>query len=863
MSSKHRRGLPKKRPDPKAQQDIAADLPELEPVDAADLPTLEPVADDLPVLEPLEAADDGPVRVDAKAVEANFHVTLTVTIAAMPKEQVADAVVAPLRRAAQAEGVRHKRVLVRFTGDAIVGSAAKTRVAELMRELKPLVAVVRRGYGDETVFEGALPTVDVNVRSEGDTVHVDVATGATEACDLTTALTKHLPRIAASRGKGYVFAFRGAAAGTDVHDQIAAVLHDAGAVRATVDGKLLFDRELTDRITVAPAGRDVVVGIDPAADDGTTLWALASVLPLHAGAIGGKSVTVRPARPLSAAVVAACVESCRHAGATRVVLAAADGDRIVWPPLLERTDGAAVTLRVDAGGRERAALLAAFRHEAAAHRGATDGRDVVVDWPAGTTVDGELETFCRDELGALLRPKTLACTVAGAQREPMLPDPASLTTSGDQLTLRLDTEAGKPVELQRAVDRRLASLRDRFRGASVRVQVAGAAPVSRTLLKALYDGIAAAGARRLEVDDHGTVDVLLPPFLNVTKVGDEIRIEAAADARGADQVTRALQRELAADAIPAGATVVVQPSPAAEAIVATAIARGAGKVVLGGPAPVVVHPPLFGKPEKTGLSRRLPVTPGGDAAMVERQVERELPTVLASLGGMMTATIHVDWPGAEATSPAVVRLVQGLVGKKAAKVLLDAGGKPVQLHPPLPGAAPIAPVVVPPPAPAPVAAPVAPSPAAPVAPSAPAASVPAADDLPTLEPEVPEPSAPAGPLVTLLGQKDTATPPLRLVGVEVGTDAAHLQRVEAELQALRPRLEGTAVLLVLRRAGADVPVRREDELVAALRRHCAGVAAATLVFRGPDAAGRPFFQVTHSAVAGLAAGAAIADPRPR
>jgi hypothetical protein len=120
---------------------------------------------------------------------------------------------------------------------------------------------------------------------------------------------------------------------------------------------------------------------------------------------------------------------------------------------------------------------------------------------------------------------------------------------------------------------------------------------------------------------------------------------------------------------------------------------------------------------------------------------------------------------------------------------------------------------------------------------------------------------PAGPCLTILGQRPAASPPVLLLGVVAGTDAAHLQRVEAELQAMAPQLAGQAVLLVLRRGTGDVPVRREDALVSLLRRHCAAVAAATLVFRGADAGGRPFFQVTHSTVAGLAVGAAIADPR--
>ena len=79
MSSKYRRGLPKKRPATPAKDEIAEDLPELEPIE-----------DDLPTLEPLEAeapADaGGPVRVDTEALEPGFHVTLTVDVACIHDE---------------------------------------------------------------------------------------------------------------------------------------------------------------------------------------------------------------------------------------------------------------------------------------------------------------------------------------------------------------------------------------------------------------------------------------------------------------------------------------------------------------------------------------------------------------------------------------------------------------------------------------------------------------------------------------------------------------------------------------------------------------------------------------------------------
>lgn len=836
MTSKRRHGLPKKRPTTPAKADVDADLPTLESVDD-DLPTLEPVADELPTLEAVDEVevDDGPVMVTAAELEPGFHVTLTVDVPVMDKSAVADAIEAPLQRALRTNSVRHQRVLVRFAGDGIVGSAVKTLVAQLLKPHKPLLAVVRRGYGDETVCEGALPTVDVATRNEGGVVHVEVTTGATEAEDLTMALARHLPAIASrARGQRLAFEFRGAQPGDGTRAQIAAVLQEAGALRAAVGDAVLFDNELADRVQVEVVGSAATIRIDPAAADDSTLAALAMVLPRHHAELAGKQVALVGSQPLSAAAVATCVDTCRRAGAERVSV----GEEVVWPPLLECVRGSEVTLRVRPNGRDRATMLRAFRSEAPAQRMATEKQDVVVDWPAGFAVDAAIETFCREELGALLRPKALACTVAGERREPMLPDPAALAVDGDRFTLRLDTEAGKPVELQRAVDRRLAALEGRLRGKSVRVQVVGAGAVSRTLLRTLCGAIEAAGAMGLEVEDHGTVDVLLPPMLTITRTGDEVHVAAVTAGRTDPQLVQALQRELDAASLPAGATVVVASSTAAEAIAAAVVARGAGNVLLDGPEPLRVHPPLFGAPEKTGLSRRLPVRPSADAAMVARQVERELPTVLAGIGSVMTSTIHVDWPGADPASPAVLRVVQGLVAKKAAKVLLETGSDSVQMHPPVRGAAPIAPV--------PAAPPAAPSPVAALAAAAAAT-----------------PEVAVGPRVTVLGQKDAAEPPLTMLGIAAGVAVDHLRAVEADVRELLPRLAGRCVLLVLRSGTADVPVRREDELVSLLRRLLFGTTAATLVFRGGDAQGRPFFQVADSTVANLPVGAAIADPRPR
>jgi hypothetical protein len=56
-------------------------------------------------------------------------------------------------------------------------------------------------------------------------------------------------------------------------------------------------------------------------------------------------------------------------------------------------------------------------------------------------------------------------------------------------------------------------------------------------------------------------------------------------------------------------------------------------------------------------------------------------------------------------------------------------------------------------------------------------------------------------------------------------------------------------------------VRRSDALISLLTQIVPTAAAATLVFRGPDAQGRPHFQVVHSTLRALPIGSAFGDPR--
>jgi hypothetical protein len=853
--TKNRHELPRKRPDRSKKDDIAEDLPTLEPL-ADDLPTLEPADGELPTLEAADEAPEpeGPVKVACtEGGEASFDTVLTVDVPAMDKKAVADAVQAPLQRACatNAARLRHRKVLVRFTGDAVVGSAVKDLVAQLLAPHKPLLAVVRRGFGDETVLQGKLPEATVATNDADGALRVDVGTGELDQADLAVALAPHLDRIAAgASGRRVTFVFGGKAKpDAALRAALSQRLQAAGAVRAAIGERVLFDTELARAVRCTVAGDVLTVAVTPLRDDATTVDALSLVLPEHAAACLGRTVRIELASPSQPARDAA-VEFARKHGAARIEV----GREIVWPRLVTATSGNELVLRLDPAGRDRAQVLAALQAEAPLHAAAAaKGRAVVVDWPAGFALDTEAAAAVAAVAGAL-GAKALACTIGGEHREPFVPEPVTAASDGDATTVRLLGEAGKPAELQRAVDRRLPAIARGVRGKSVRVHVAGAVAVSRTLLRGVCGQLEAAGAMRLEVEEGGNVDVLLPAMLTVTRTGDVVRVAAMTAGRDAAQQAKALARELDAAALPAGATVLVGPSAAADAVVAATIAKGAARVLLDGAAPVQVHPPLFDGFEKKGTAVRLRIAGGPDEAMVARQLERELPAQLARLGVLAGQTVTLAWPGAEPGSASTARLVGALADKKASKVLLDRGdGKPQQLHPPLPAPAP----VPPPPPPAVTAPSAAPVPAAAAAPGA------TPPDVLVPPPFAAMPGSVMHGNLAVLARRDDAVPPLVVLGVRAGTDPAHVAAVQAELAQHLPRLRGRAVLLVPRVDDQDVPVRKPDALLEALRQSVPAAAAATLVFRGPDAQGRPHFQVLHSTLRALPVGATFADPRAR
>ncbi|MCA3010308.1 MAG: hypothetical protein INH34_18190 [Phycisphaerales bacterium] len=597
--TKNRHELPRKRPARAAKDEIAEDLP-----------TLEPVADDLPTLEAIEAEAPpaGPVRVAALPGEGEFAVVLQVDVDDMDKKAVADAVKAPLTAAcaAAAASLRHRKVLVRFGGEALIGSAVKDLVAELLKPRKPLLVVVQRGMGDEKVAEGKLPEVQVATTDSSAGVQADVATGELEAADLDLALAPHLPALqAAAKGRRVRLVFTGAARpDAALRGKLSELLLLAGARAGAIGERVLFDLDLTDRVRGTTAGDRLTIAVQCADSDETTQDALELALPDHAAACQGKFVRFDLSRP-AGGPRARCLSWAREHGAVRVDF----GDEVAWPPLLALVAGAEPTLRLQPNGRTTAQTLAALVAEAPAHAAACKGKAIVLDWPAGFALDAEAGKALCEVTGAL-QPAALACTFGGDLREPFVPDPCAFAQDGATTTVTLDSEAGKPAELLRAIDRRLPGKLAELHGKSVRVQVGGSAALSRTLLRGVCTTLEHAGVARLEVVDGDTVDVLMPTLLAVHKQPGGLRVEARLEGRDAAQIERAVERSLAklATALPslAGAAVtIVWPgadgaSPHVARLLDLFVGKQADKVLLEAgagkaqqlhPKPVVAPPP--------------------------------------------------------------------------------------------------------------------------------------------------------------------------------------------------------------------------------------------------------------------------------
>ncbi|MCA8949130.1 MAG: hypothetical protein KDE27_06495, partial [Planctomycetes bacterium] len=567
MSSKHRHGLPRKRPGRSKQQDIDAELPTLEATDAAEL-------------EPVE---DGPVQVTCEGGESEDEAVLAVEVPAMDKQAVAAAVEGPLRAAVarHAGTLRYREVVVRFGGEALIGSAMKDVVKDIVGAQKPVKITVKRGFGDEVVHEAPLPQLEVATSEVDGVTTARIATGELERDDLPRFFTPVLEALAAdASGKRLQLEFDGCRPDAELRDRIAERLRAAGAVRVALGARVLFDRELTDRCRVEDEGDEVVVRIDPATDPAITGEAMETVLPDHALSCAGKTVRVHWQKSPDNGEGDHFVRLVSQFAPEHIEFAVAGGEpKVVWPGVLEVVAGAEVVLRVRPHGRSHSEVLAALPHELADLEGELRGSVAVVDWPKLFVIDDETERCLADAM-AEVGPRRVACTVAGEDREPFLPPPVALAVEPELCTVTLDTDAGRPAELVRAIERALPKFTSRLAGKPARVAIRGEAPATRTLLRAILDRVVDAGPTRLELEDHGPVDVLLPPLLKVARSGEhDVRIEADPADRDAAQVELALNRELDELGLPKAAVVTLVPSALDQALLAALIERGADSVV--------------------------------------------------------------------------------------------------------------------------------------------------------------------------------------------------------------------------------------------------------------------------------------------
>ncbi|MBK8980238.1 MAG: hypothetical protein IPM29_30420 [Planctomycetes bacterium] len=806
------------------------ELPTLEPIAAEEeLPTLEPITDDedLPVLEPIDEAT-GYARIECTLESAGddeaYDVCLKLVVPELDRSEVPDAVSAALGAAAarHADALRLRRVVVRFSGEAMIPSATKERVAQALRDLRPLVVAVQRGYPDEIVLENPMPAASVRVDPiEGDfgRLRVTIDTADLVGAELGIVLQGDLDRLAAeAEGKSFELAFRGAARPDDaLVDAIRSALAGGGATRATLQPadrapvEVLFDRELEGLVAIGESSRDdcdAELELRPA-DRATIGAALDLVLPPSVGLIRGRRVRLRAQGAES--LVELVVERLAALGAARVELdRGAAGADLLLPRLLRTASKDDRTkIGVVPGDRDRAALFAALRRELPALRHAVHGHRIAVEWPDGTVLDEELEKVCVTDGLAPLGAKSVVFR-AGDQSLPVWPAPLTFrrTTDGygELVVAALDTDAGRPVELVAAVERRLRAHTQELRGRRVRFELTGEGAVSRTVRRTVFDELERAGVKSAELVERDAVDVLLPRLLKLgAQHANELRIAIEPAWRNEEQVSAALARELEALELPANATLVVDAAgEPASALVTALVARGAERVLLGGAEPVQVHPALFAAPARPGERAVLSAQPSPDDAVVVRQLQRELPARLAELGDLQGVSLTLQWPGARKPfGGAVAAAIAMLRAAEPAVLRVDggAGGRPVQVLPEV------------------VRRPVA-----------------------------------------VLGRRDSATPPMRLIGIEWTEDDDEIAITLRQLDALRDELAGARVLVTfLDHDGRDAPPHADDEPLVAAVCGALGDTAALLLHR--DVAGDSVFEVVRSAVDGLAVGQRYRDPR--
>ncbi|MEQ1633891.1 MAG: hypothetical protein ABL997_16030, partial [Planctomycetota bacterium] len=566
-----------------------------------ELPMLEPIDDggaELPVLEPMEEVASEPVFSVKVACgtsdEAGFDTAIAIEVPDLDKKEMPDAVAAPLKHSLDSgkAKVRHHRVLVRFAGDAIIGSAVKERCGQILDAAKARKVVVRRGYGDEVLFEREAPRAKVAVVRDGGSMTVEVDTGELEAVDLSVALQGELVQLAKdTKGMKVQFTFLGTAKpDQSLRNLIHQMLRGAGALRAALGQRVLFDKELEDRVKLEVKGDVAIVTVAPSAVDAETEEALAMKLQALGDQVRGKTVRLVFASKESESIRSATMRYCTAGAPQRVEVLRGASVEVLWPSLLAVDgSGAETVLRVLPNGRDRAAVFLAFASECRDFAPVIRGKKVVVEFAAGTVVDAELEAKCLQPLveqGAA----SVASSVE-SERLPFHPKAITVAADGAVSVVCVHTEVGKPQELLRAFERFHRANQGLLAGAQVRLSFAGEIAPSRSLVRSLVEQFVAARPSRFELEGNGRRDLIVPALLTSSGSPKEgLSLSIALGGRDEDQVQLALSRELAALGELGDAEVNVEPSESADTLILELIRLSVASVDLGGPSRVRVYP---------------------------------------------------------------------------------------------------------------------------------------------------------------------------------------------------------------------------------------------------------------------------------
>ncbi len=771
-----------------------------------ELPTLEPIEDEeeLETLEEWDGDDDGDdsgMAISHSAESGEFDVKIVIDVGEMEKAEITGAIEAPLRRKAAALGdeVRWKNVLVEFGGEALIPSAAKATIGEIFEGAKALSATVNRGLGNEKVFEGSKPELATELSESGGEIRLDVSTGELDPDDVDSLFRPELDKLAAAAADKPVRVAFDDDFELDMrlHKHVRTTLVDAGASRVAIGDEVVFDRAIEERVVVADGSGDFETEIQVADGDSATLRAsFDAAIPKNESRIAGKRIMLRCASGDEA------VSRDRLVAAGALVVAVARGGSVeqLWPTMVTVTGGqGAATIRVDAGGRDRSEVLAKFGAEIEREADALRGRALTVDWPSGYMLDEEIEQVALDDSLRALDPKSVHFSIDGEEREPFFPNPIEMTVDGQSCRCEIDTDAGKPVELVRAMDRRIGG--SRLDGATVNVLIRGDGAVSRTMRQRMRELFGDAGVAFARLDDRGETMVLLPSLLGIETGDAGTRITIDASGREEGEIEADARKEIEAAEIGEGATVTVVDSERAEMVTPILKELGCAEILLERDrGTVLIHPALLTL-EQDGKSATLTATPTTDDAGALAQFENEFAGMTCLMEGVDVTLAWGD--GASIDTPSIARAVELLVEASAAKVsVARAGRNPKQVHPKV-----------------------------------------------------------ERKFVEVIGRRDAGDPPMSMIAIDCGEGADDIPEIQSALATHAKDTDGRRVLVVFRDHGNDVALPAGDAVVTAVCAALEGSTKALLVYGDGDMGAH--FTVMRSELEALAVGTRVRDPRQR